>query len=116
MLKFISEVEGLEEAAQDAYLNGNIQLYNLLVKCLEHEEEQANMIEDLEDREELTPLLKEKLNYLMEFFEDCFNRLDGHYPCASYSSDYDKSIIYSAITLGEEYRHKLEEQANKGKE
>lgn len=35
------------------------------------------------------------------FFEDCFTRLDGHYPCASVLSDYDKSIIFDAIENGE---------------
>ena len=36
------------------------------------------------------------------FFEDCFSRLDGHYPCASVTSDYDKSIIFNAIDKGEQ--------------
>ena len=36
-----------------------------------------------------------------EFFYDCFQRLDGHYPCPSVTSDYDKSIILAAIEKGE---------------
>ena len=35
------------------------------------------------------------------FFEDCFERLDGHYPCASVTSDYDRSIIFETIKRGE---------------
>jgi hypothetical protein len=35
------------------------------------------------------------------FFEGCFERLDGHYPCASVTSDYDCSVIFDAISKGE---------------
>ncbi len=35
-----------------------------------------------------------------EFFYDCFKRLEGHYPCPSISSDYDKNIIFEAIERG----------------
>lgn len=34
------------------------------------------------------------------FFHDCFERLDGHYPCPSVSSDYDKNVIFEAIERG----------------
>jgi len=36
-----------------------------------------------------------------QFFEDCFQRLNGHYPCASVTSDYDRSVIFNAIKRGE---------------
>ena len=36
-----------------------------------------------------------------QFFEDCFERLDGHYPCASVTSEYDRSVIFNAIKRGE---------------
>lgn len=36
-----------------------------------------------------------------EFFNDCFERLDGHYPCPSVTSDYDKRVIFQAIERGE---------------
>ena len=35
------------------------------------------------------------------FFDECFQRLSGVYPCASVTSDYDKSIIFAAIERGE---------------
>ena len=35
-----------------------------------------------------------------QFFEDCFERLAGHYPCPSVTSDYDKSVIFEAIEKG----------------
>lgn len=37
-----------------------------------------------------------------EFFFDCFARLAGHYPAPSVTSDYDQSVIFSAIEKGEE--------------
>ena len=37
-----------------------------------------------------------------QFFADCFERLAGHYPAPSVSSDYDKSVIFAAIERGEE--------------
>lgn len=33
-----------------------------------------------------------------QFFEDCFERLDGHYPCPSVTSDYDCGVIFEAIS------------------
>ncbi len=36
-----------------------------------------------------------------QFFKDCFQRLNGHYPCASVTSDYDRSVIFNAIERGE---------------
>lgn len=35
-----------------------------------------------------------------QFFEDCFYRLNGHYPCPSVTSDYDQSVIFDAIEKG----------------
>lgn len=35
-----------------------------------------------------------------QFFEDCFERLAGHYPCPSVTSDHDKSVIFDAIEKG----------------
>ena len=36
-----------------------------------------------------------------QFFEDCFMRLNGHYPCHSVTSDYDCGVIFNAIDKGE---------------
>jgi len=36
-----------------------------------------------------------------QFFNDCFERLNGHYPCPSVTSDYDRSIIFETIKRGE---------------
>lgn len=37
-----------------------------------------------------------------QFFFDCFERLAGHYPAPSVTSDYDQSVIFAAIERGEE--------------
>ena len=36
-----------------------------------------------------------------QFFDDCFSRLDGHYPCPSVTSDHDRGVIFDAIDRGE---------------
>ena len=36
-----------------------------------------------------------------QFFDDCFEHLDGHYPCASVTNGYDCSVIFDAIRKGE---------------
>lgn len=38
------------------------------------------------------------------FFYDCFERLNGHHPCISVTSDYDCGVIFDAIERGEEVR------------
>lgn len=37
-----------------------------------------------------------------QFFEDCFEHLNGHYSCPSVTSDYDCSVIFTTIEKGEE--------------
>lgn len=37
----------------------------------------------------------------VQFFQGCFERLAGHYPCPSITSDYDKSVIFAAIEKSE---------------
>lgn len=36
------------------------------------------------------------------FFDSCFERLDGHYPCPSVTNDYDCCAGFDAIERGEE--------------
>lgn len=36
----------------------------------------------------------------VQFFNACFDRLAGVYPCPSITSDYDKSVIFDAIEKG----------------
>lgn len=44
-------------------------------------------------------------NYV-QFFYNCFERLDGHYPCPSVTNDYDCGVIFDAIERGEEVKDK----------
>lgn len=41
-----------------------------------------------------------------EFLYDCFERLNGHYPCPDVTSDYDKGVIFQAIERGEAAKDK----------
>ena len=36
-----------------------------------------------------------------QFFDTCFELLNGHYPCPGVTSDYDCNVIYDAIRKGE---------------
>ena len=86
-----------------AYLNGNIELADALARIADLEAE----VEALEEKIEYTETLEswEKNNgpakEYYEFFNECFARLDGHYPCPDVTSDYYKSIIFAAIAKGE---------------
>ena len=86
-----------------AYLDGNIELADALARIAELEAE----VEALEEKIEDTETLKSWENSYgpayeyYQFFNECFARLNGHYPCPDITSDYDKSIIFAAIERGE---------------
>jgi hypothetical protein len=40
------------------------------------------------------------------FFNDCFECLNGYYPCPSVTNEHDKNIIFDAILRGENARGK----------
>lgn len=69
-------------------------------------EETADSVEDQIDAKVSASVEKQCPDYASykQFFEDCFECLGGHYPCASVTSDYDQSVIFDAIRLGEESR------------
>jgi hypothetical protein len=72
-------------------------LYLAVAKLLETVEEHEDKIEDLEKDIERMP----DYSRYVEFFNDCFARLNGHYPCPAVTSDYDCSIVFDAIEKGE---------------
>lgn len=73
-------------------------LFYALADSLELIEENADKISELEkDLENCADYAEYK-----QFFMDCFDRLDGHYPCPEVTSDYDCSVIFDAIQKGEE--------------
>lgn len=98
------------EAERIAYAEGFTMAAELFARIAELEAERDQLAEELEN-------LKDKAaddslerwenkngpaDDYKEFFFDCFARLAGHYPAPSVTSDYDKSVIFTAIEKGEE--------------
>ena len=92
----------LAELESAAYAQGNTLLASALAALIEAQE----CINALEERETLENWEKQHGpdSGYVEFFNDCFGMLEGHYPCPSVTSDYDKSIIFDAIQRGETIR------------
>ena len=100
----------LNELERDAYLNGDASLAAGFAAI----DDLGNVLNDADltlDRM-IETQIEEKLDKAIndncpdyaaykQFFEDCFQRLNGHYPCASVTSDYDRSVIFDAIERGE---------------
>lgn len=95
--------EELKRLEREAYAAGDTDRAALLAAVLELIEERE-CFEEVE--EELKNLKKETQDYeaYKSFFHDCFERLGGHYPCPSVTSDYDQSVIFDAIKAGEAAR------------
>lgn len=95
--------EQLAQMEREAYAAGDTDRAALLAAVLELQEA-ADKVDELED--ELKSLKDETQDHdaYKQFFEDCFERLDGHYPCPEVTSDYDCSVIFDAIERGEELR------------
>jgi len=90
----------LIQARDIAYIEGSA-LYEVLAALVVSTESLETTQEELtEAQDDLKNLEKKTQDFdlYVEFFEDCFNRLDGHYPCPSITSDYDKSVIFDAIS------------------
>jgi hypothetical protein len=91
-----------DEAERLAYAEGFTMAAQLFARIADLEAERDALVGQLEE----IPSEKERnrdaqdLEQLKEFFYDCFQRLPGHYPCPSWSSDYDKSVIFDAIEQG----------------
>lgn len=90
-----------EERERLAYAEGFTETAALLGELSDLEQERDTLTEELEETEVFTEELQQELKALREFFSDCFERLAGHYPCPSVTSDYDKNVIFEAIERGE---------------
>lgn len=92
-----------QELEAQAYARGDTVTAALYVRIIELEAE----VEQLEEKMSDIVTLESwedgngSADAYYEFFHDCFARLEGHYPCPSIGSDYDKGMIFDLITKGE---------------
>jgi hypothetical protein len=100
----ISQIEELERQAYTDYPKASI-LFQALIDLREALEDKEKEISALED-DSLSAWEKKNgpADQYKEFFSDCFERLNGHYPCPSVTSDYDCGVIFEAIQKGEEVK------------
>jgi hypothetical protein len=94
-----------EEQERAAYMANEALVVQLLTRIIELEAENNELREELDNSPGDTLADWEMRNgpadSYKEFFSDCFEHLAGHYPCPSVSSDYDKGVIFDAISKGE---------------
>lgn len=92
------------EAERLAYAEGFTMAAELFARIAELEAERDQLAEELEQAEADSLTRWEKnhgpADAYKQFFEDCFERLAGHYPAPSVTSDYDQSVIFEAIEKG----------------
>ena len=98
------------EAERIAYSEGFTMTAELFARIADLEAERDALAEELEDLKDKAA--EDSLSHwedkngpadaYKQFFEDCFERLAGHYPAPSVTSDYDQSVIFAAIERGEE--------------
>lgn len=108
----------IEDQERFAYLMGDVRTANLLAQIVELEEKVRVLETQIVELEEEVRVLENQIEDTMtldewekrngpaydyvQFFEECFKRLSGHYPSPSVTSDYDKLIVFDAIERGEE--------------
>ena len=93
----------VEEQEAQAYAAGDTATAALLARIIELEYLEKR-VEELEDQlKDVQGTLNNQTDFesYKDFFEGCFDRLAGHYPCPSITSDYDKSVIFTAIEKSE---------------
>ena len=91
------------EAERIAYAEGFTGTADLFARIAALEAERDSLqsqLDDLPNESERDQNAQDLENY-RQFFFDCFQRLAGHYPCPSVTSDYDQSVIFAAIERGE---------------
>ena len=86
-----------------AYLTGDTATAELLDRISFLEEEVDRLEAQIDDTTTLEQWERNNgpAKDYYDFFHGCFERLNGHYPCPSISSDYDQSIVFAAIERGE---------------
>jgi len=94
------------DAERIAYAEGFTMAAELFARIADLEAERDALNAELEDAKSDSLTDWERKNGsgydYVQFFQECFARLAGHYPAPDISSDYDKSVIFAAIEKGEE--------------
>lgn len=94
-----------DEAERIAYAEGSTMTAELFARIAELEAERDALEAELDEaRADSLTCWEENhgpAEAYKQFFEDCFERLAGHYPAPSVTSDYDQSVIFDAIKKGE---------------
>lgn len=88
------------ELESKAYADGSTALARLLAKLGESLEQVEELSDQLDDANKTIANQSDYDSY-KQFFDDCFESLNGHYPCPEVTSDYDCSVIFDAIERGE---------------
>ena len=96
------------EAERIAYSEGFTMAAELFARIAELEAERDQLAEELEDlkdkaaQDSLTQWEDKNgpADQYKQFFFECFQRLAGHYPAPSVTSDYDKFVIFVTIEKG----------------
>lgn len=92
-----------DERERFAYAEGFTETAAILGALDDVEQERDTLTAELEDIPSETQRDQDArdLEDLKQFFYDCFQRLAGHYPSPSWSSDYDKNVIFEIIDKAE---------------
>jgi hypothetical protein len=94
------------DAERITYTNGDTVAAQLFARIAELEAINRAQEEEIEDLKNDSITDWERKNgpayEYVQFFQGCFDRLAGHYPAPSVTSDYDKSVIFEAIENGTE--------------
>ena len=91
--------ETLEQFERDAYNSGDT-VKAALIQAIIDMRQQVGKLEDVETLEHWEKNNGPASAY-KEFFYDCFEHLSRHYHAPDIKSDYDKGVIFEAITRGE---------------
>lgn len=93
----------IQDQERAAYISGDTDRAELLARIAELEAQVEALENQIDDTQTLDDWERNNgpAHEYKQFFEDCFERLAGHYPAPSVTSDYDKSVIFDAIERGE---------------
>lgn len=93
------------ESERLAYISGDTSSADTFFKAdqMDGMEDEGFILEsELDDRIDTAIENKQPdYEFYKAFFEECFERLNQHYPCPSVTSDYDCSVIFDAISKGD---------------